>query len=261
MSGRIKQLLDAGQIVRTMHLGQLPSPKLIEVAAVVGGVDGIWIDQEHCDISTADLEILLVACRAAGMDAFARVAPTDYATIMRPMEAGCSGVMVAQIRTLDQVHASVKWANFPPLGERGVYPGNFEGAWGTVDLASHVARANRDRWLAIQIETTEAVEIVDQIVAVSGVDWLFVGPADLSVTLGVPGQYDHPDFLAALRRVSAACRAAGKPWGTLCRDVAYAEQARDLGCQLFSIYGDLGSFAIGLAADRDRFAEVLQSGG
>jgi 2-keto-3-deoxy-L-rhamnonate aldolase RhmA len=141
MSGKIKQLLDAGQIVRTMHMGQLPSPKLIEVAAVLGGVDGVWIDQEHCDISSAQMEILLVACRAARMDAFARVAPTDYATIMRSMEAGCSGVMVAQIRTLDQVHQSVKWANYPPIGERGLYLGNSEGAWGTVDLATHVTQA------------------------------------------------------------------------------------------------------------------------
>jgi 2-dehydro-3-deoxyglucarate aldolase/4-hydroxy-2-oxoheptanedioate aldolase len=258
MSGKIKQLLDAGQIVRTMHMGQLPSPKLIEVAAVLGGVDGVWIDQEHCDISTAQLEILLVACRAAKMDAFARVAPTDYATLMRPMEAGCSGVMVAQIRALDQVHQSVKWANYPPIGERGIYRGNSEGAWGTVDLATHVTQANRDRWLSVQIETTEAVEIVDQIAAVEGVDWLFVGPADLSVTLGVPGQFDHPDFLAALRRVSAACQAAGKPWGTLCRSVPYAAQSRELGCQLFTIYGDLDSFAAGLASRRDLFADVLK---
>ncbi|NIP86437.1 MAG: hypothetical protein GTO03_13065, partial [Planctomycetales bacterium] len=224
---------------------------------VVGGVDGFWIDQEHCDISTAQLEILLTACRAAGLDAFARVAPTDYATLMRPLETGCSGVMAAQIRTLEQVQQCVKWTRYPPVGERGMYPGNVEGGWGTTDMATHIAQANRDRWLAIQIETVEAVDLVEQIVGMEGVDWLFLGPADLSVTLGVPGQYDHPDFLAALGRVSAACQQAGKPWGTLCQTLDYARQARQLGCQFFNIYSDIQLFMSGLAACRDRFAEVL----
>ena len=198
-----------------------------------------------------------MACRAAGKDVFARVPPTDYATIMRPMEAGCSGVMVAQVRTLAEVEQAVEWAKYPPVGRRGFFGGDIESHFGEIDMATHVASANRDRWVAIQIETPEAVEIVEQIAAAKGVDWLFVGPADLSVTLGVPGEFLHPKCVDALKRVGAATKKAGKAWGTLSRDVEHARRCRELGCQFFSIFGDLDFLRIGLRTLEERFKEFM----
>ena len=126
------------------------------------------------------------------------------------MEAGCSGVMIAQVRTLDEVEQAVRWAKYPPVGLRGFFGGNVETGFGSIDMATHVAQANRDRWVSIQIETPEAVEIVDQIAAIEGVDWLFVGPADLSVTLGVPGEFLHPKCIDALKRVAPLRRKRAK---------------------------------------------------
>ena len=100
--------------------------------------------------------------------------------------------MIAQVRTLDEVKQSVQWAKYPPVGTRGAFTGNAETRYGKIGLATHIENANRDRWLSVQIETPEAVDIVDKIAATDGVDWLFVGPADLSVTLGVPGDFMHP---------------------------------------------------------------------
>jgi 4-hydroxy-2-oxoheptanedioate aldolase len=257
MTSIIKQRLLAGQIVRTMHCTGLASPKLIEAAAALGNFHGLWIDQEHSGHSHADLELMLIACRAAGVDAFARVPPTDYATIMRPMEAGCSGVMIAQVRTLAEVKQAVAWAKYPPLGIRGVFTSNPEAYFGNVDIATHIAAANRDRWLAIQIETLESVEIVEQIAAVDGVDWLFVGPADLSVTLGVPGDFLHPKCIDAIERVAAAVKKQGKAWGTLSRDPAHARRCRELGCQLFSIFGDTDALRAGLKALEQQFADLM----
>lgn len=257
MPSVIQQRLAAGQIVRTMHFTSWIGPRAVEMAGMVGNFHGIWIDQEHAAIPHADLELLLIACRAAGLDAFARVPPTDYATVMRPMEAGCSGVMIAQVRTLAEVEQAVQWAKYPPVGRRGYFGANFETSFGSVDMATHVANANRDRWVSIQIETPEAVEIVDQIAAVKGVDWLFVGPADLSVTLGVPGEFLHPKCVAALKRVDAAVKNAGKAWGTLSRDSEHANRCRELGCQLFSIFGDFECLRAGLAALEERFADLM----
>lgn len=257
MSSILRQRLAAGQIVRAMHFTCVASPKLVEIAGLSGKFHAIWIDQEHCGVHQSDLELMLIACRAAGVDAFARVPLTDYATIMRPMEAGCCGVMVAQVRTLEEVKTAAAWAKYPPAGIRGVFGGNYESRYGTVDLATHIATANRERWLAIQIETAEAAEIVDQIAAVEGVDHLFVGPADLSVTLGVPGQFLHPKCIAALERTAAAAKRHGKTWGTLSRDVEHARKCRSLGCQLFSIFGDLDCYAAGLRAIAEKFAEIM----
>ncbi len=256
MSSIIKDRLAAGKIVRTMHVLGYSTPRIIELFGKWGNFHGFWFDQEHSAISHKDLETMMIACRATGKDAFARVPPTDYATVMRPMEAGCSGVMIAQVRTLDEVKQSVQWAKHPPMGTRGAFTGNAETGYGRTDLATLVKSANRERWLSIQIETPEAVDIVDQIAALDGVDWLFVGPADLSVTLGVPGEVLHPKCIDALKKVSAASKKAGKAWGILPFDIEHARRCRELGCQLFSVLGDVSCLRVGLETLEQQFLEL-----
>jgi 2-keto-3-deoxy-L-rhamnonate aldolase RhmA len=238
-----------------MHLVGFATPKVVELVTTLGDLHGVWIDQEHAAIPHAQMELMTMACRASGKDAFARVPPTHYATVMRPYEAGCSGVMIAQVRTLAEVEQAVEWAKYPPVGKRGFFSGNVETRFGEIDMATHVANANRDRWLAIQIETPEAVDVVEKIAATKGVDWLFVGPADLSVTLGVPGDFLHAKCIDALKRVGEATKKAGKAWGTLTRDVEHARQCRELGCQFFSIFGDIDLLRVGLRTLEERFKE------
>jgi 2-keto-3-deoxy-L-rhamnonate aldolase RhmA len=257
MANSIIDRLRNGQIVRTMHFTGFIKPRAVEMLGLAKKFHGIWIDQEHSAIPHHDLETILIACRAAGLDAFSRVPPIDYCTIMRPMEAGCSGVMIAQVRTLAEVQQCVQWAKYPPKGIRGFFGGNYESGYGAIDMATHVAAANRDRWLAIQIETPESVEVVDKIAALDGVDWLFVGPADLSVTMGVPGDFLHPKCIDALKRVDSAVKKVGKQWGILSRDAEHARRCRQLGCQLFSVFGDIDCLRAGLATLENRFAELM----
>lgn len=256
MPHSIKQRLDAGEIVRVISMGSLPSPKIIEIAGLTGDYHGLWIDQEHSCVSHTQLETLLLACRASGLDAFARVAPTDYATLMRPMETGCSGVMIAQVRTVEQVREAVQWTTYPPAGIRGMFLGNAECKYGRVSPADQVEIARQHRWLAVQIETEEAVECVDEIAATDGVDMLFVGPGDLSCALGVPGQMLHERCVAALHAVSNACQKSGTPWGTLSRSADHALACRELGCQLFSIASDIDLINRGFQSTHDLFEEL-----
>lgn len=257
MASLIKERLSAGKIVRAMHIVGYATPKVVELVTTLGNMHGVWLDQEHAAIPHTQLELMAMACRASGKDVFARVPPTDYATVMRPYEAGCSGVMIAQVRTLEEVEQAVEWAKYPPIGTRGMFAVNAETRFGEIDMPTQVATANRDRWLAIQIETPESVEIADQIAATKGVDWLFVGPADLSVTLGVPGEFLHPKCVDALKRVGAATKKAGKAWGTLSRDIEHMQKCRELGCQFFSIYGDIDLLRVGLRTLEDKFKELM----
>ncbi|MBI4604456.1 MAG: aldolase [Planctomycetes bacterium] len=252
----LKERLAQGEIVRVLSLGTIASPKIVEIAGRVGGYHGVWIDQEHSAVPHHELELILMACRAAGLDAFARVAPTDYATVMRPLETG-AGVMIAQVRSVELVEQAVSWAKYPPWGVRGVFLGNYEGGYGTVPAAQHVEASNRDRLVIIQIETPEAVEAVERIARVRGVDHLFVGPSDLACTLGVPGQILHPKCVAALERVAAAAKAAGKSWGVLSRDPAHLKRCRDLGSQLFSIASETDLLHRGFQATRALFPELF----
>jgi 2-dehydro-3-deoxyglucarate aldolase/4-hydroxy-2-oxoheptanedioate aldolase len=257
MPSIIKERLAAGKIVRAMHVIGYATPKVVELATALGDFHGVWFDQEHAAIPHAQLELMTMACRASGKDAFARVPPIDYATIMRPYEAGCSGVMVAQVRTLAEVEKAVEWAKYPPAGMRGFMGATVETRYGEIDMSTQVATANRDRWLAIQIETLEAVENIEKIAATKGVDWLFVGPADLSITLGVPGEFLHPKCVDALTRVGEATKKAGKAWGILSRDAEHARRCRELGCQFFSIFGDIDMLRVGLRSLEEKFKDIM----
>jgi 2-keto-3-deoxy-L-rhamnonate aldolase RhmA len=254
----IKQRLAEGREVNIFAIGAIPSPKLIEIAAMTGGYHGVWIDEEHVDLPLAQIEVLAMACRSVGLDSYVRLAPVHYAAVMRPMEAGIGGIMAAQVRSVAEVQQIVRWAKFPPLGERGMNVSNYEGEYTTRPLDKHIEITNRDRWLSVQIETIEALQKVDQIAAVEGVDHLFVGPADLSVALGVPGQYMHPLCLDALAQVARAVRQVGKSWGILARGPEHADKCRSLGCQLFAFGTDLGVAVQGFKAFKNLYPGFLQ---
>ena len=244
----IKQRLATGQRANIFVLTAMPAPPLVEIAAMYGGFHGVWIDQEHAASTQERIEVLALACRAAGLDSFVRLAPTDYAAVMRPLEAGVGGIMAAQIQTAAHAKEVVAWAKFPPEGRRGVNMNNREGRYGNCDLAATLRDANRDRWIAVQIEVLSALKEVREIAALDGVDHLFVGPADLSTALGVPGEFLHPKVIDAMQAVADAAKANGKTWGILCRGADHAETARKMGCSLFALATDFGVVNAGFKA-------------
>lgn len=257
MAHSIKERLAQGKLVRVLGVGTLASPKFIEICALHGGYHGVWIDQEHAGLTQSQIEVLTLACRATGLDSFVRLAPTDYATVMRPMESGASGIMAAQVHSVDDVRRVIEWAKYPPIGCRGLNFSNYEGGWAGRDPAEFVVESNRERWLAIQIETLGALADVDQIAAMEHVDHLFVGPADLSLSLGVPGQYLHPKCVAALQQVSNAVKKHGKTWGILPRGAEHAARCAELGCLLFAFATDLGCVNLGFKASREVYADFF----
>lgn len=259
VGANIKQRLAEGKLVRILGVGALASPKIIEICARHGSYHGVWIDQEHAALPQAQIELLTLACRATGLDSFVRLAPTDYATVMRPLEAGAGGIMAAQVHSAAEVSKIVSWAKYAPTGIRGLNISNYEGGWGMVNPADFVESSNRDRWLAIQIETLGALEQVEQIAQIEHVDHLFVGPADLSLSLGVPGDYLHPKCVAALERIAKAARAAGISWGILPRGAEHARKCRELGCQLFAFATDLGVVNLGFSAAKEIYADFFDS--
>ena len=99
MGKRLKELLKADRLVKVYGLGQFVSPKFIEIVSLQGGFEAVWFDQEHCGLTIEQIERAALGARACGLDSFVRLAATDYATVMRPLEAGAGGVMAAQVRS------------------------------------------------------------------------------------------------------------------------------------------------------------------
>jgi 2-keto-3-deoxy-L-rhamnonate aldolase RhmA len=186
-----------------------------------------------------------------------RLNATDYATVMRALEAGAGGVMASMIRSARQAEEVLRWARFHPHGQRGVNGTGVDGRYGTLPGAEYFRRANAEVVVGMQIEHIDAVEEVEAIAALPGVDFLFIGPADLSQSMGLPGQWDHPRMAAAVERVAAASRAHGVPWAILPRDAAHARRCVELGCRMLSIGIDVWFFQKGVRAWQADFAEFF----
>src|SRR5476651_2062032 len=127
MGKRLKELLAQNKLVRVFGIGQLCHPKIVEIIGQHGGYDAVWIDQEHAGLSTAQIEHACLAARAVGLDSFVRLAPTDYATVMRPLEAGAGGIMAAQVKSVAGAELVIQWSKFHPRGLRGVNGSGVDG--------------------------------------------------------------------------------------------------------------------------------------
>lgn len=255
--GRIKELLAEGKPVRMFGVGQLFSPKLIEVVGVHGGFDGLWIDVEHAGLSMKEVELGTLAANAHGLDHFVRLPATDYASLMRMLEAGAGGVMISMVESPEQAEQAVRWVKFAPRGQRGLNGGNRDGKFGLIPLSEYVVKANAETFVGIQIETPGALAKVEEIAQVPDVDLIFVGPADLSQVLGVTGRFEDPKCLAALERIAAACARTRKPWGVVARDPDYARRLRQMGCSMFVVGFDIHAVHAGIRQVKERHRELF----
>ncbi|MGH8927808.1 MAG: HpcH/HpaI aldolase family protein, partial [Acidimicrobiia bacterium] len=150
----------------------------------------------------------------------------------------------------------VRWAKFAPRGHRGLNPLGYDGGFGAVQLAEFTARSNRDTFVAVQIETAGAVDDLEAIAAVEGVDLLFVGPSDLSQALGVIGDFMHERCIEVIDRLAAACRANGKQWGAVTPTPAYASMVVEKGCALISPANDVKLVGAGLTAVKAEYSDL-----
>jgi 2-dehydro-3-deoxyglucarate aldolase/4-hydroxy-2-oxoheptanedioate aldolase len=201
-----------------------------------------------------DIELATLAAKAYDLDHFVRLPATDYASIMRPLEAGAGGIMISMVRSASEVERAVRWAKFWPRGERGLNGGNRDGRFGLTPLAQYMASVNASTFVGVQIETAGALAEVAEIAAVPDVDLLFIGPSDLSQVLGVPGEFDNPRCLEAIETVAQVCARSGKPWGVFSRGPEYAERMRAWGCRLFVLAADIHMVHTGIRAAKERYA-------
>ena len=253
----LKQRLNDGEFVRICGVGRMPHHNLIHIIGMSGGFHGVWFDMEHVGLSSHELEIVTMAAREHGLDTFCRVAPTDYATVTRCLEAGSSGVMAAQIYSAKQAEEFVQWSKFAPRGWRGLNTGGWDAKFTMVPAAEFTRKANEETFIAIQIETLSAVEQCHEIAAIDGVDALFVGPSDLSQSLGVTGQFFHEKCLTAIDRVSKACRDAGKPWAAVTFNAQHAAMLVDKGCRMLSPTNDIKIAVAGVNTVKGEFADLF----
>jgi 2-keto-3-deoxy-L-rhamnonate aldolase RhmA len=221
----------------------LGSPTSAELCARAG-LDWLIVDLEHGAGTESDLLASLHAVSTTPTAAIVRVQSGERMRIGRALDAGAHGVMIPRVDLPEQAREAVSYMRYPPAGVRGLALST-RGAGLGERTHEEVASINDQVLGIIQIESASAVEHVEEIAAIDGVDVLFVGPTDLSHSLGIPGQFENPVYLAALERVVGAARAAGKSPGILLRGAGPVPRYVELGFRFIGLGSDVAFVANG----------------
>jgi 4-hydroxy-2-oxoheptanedioate aldolase len=224
----------------------LGSPVATEIAGDAG-FDWILIDHEHGPGGEDTLLHQLQAASATPAVPIVRIAWNEAPRFKRVLDAGAHGVMVPYINTEAEAQAAVAALRYPPGGIRGVARLVRAAGYG-VDFEPYYLHCHEWLVLAAQVETPAAVENIEKIAGVDGVDVLFVGPADLTYNMGIRGQFDNPLYIAAQKRIVAAARAAGKAAGILVHDPGLVGRCREFGFSFVALGSDGGAALSGLRA-------------
>ena len=209
-----------------------------QIVEVLGStaLDFVVIDAEHAPFDRQQLDVSILAARAAGIDSLVRLPNAASDTVLNVLDVGASGILVPHALGADSARAVAARARYRD-GERGFSNSSRAGGYGTVGMTQLVDAADKGVSVVCQIEDREAVERIDEIAAVSEVDCLFIGRADLAVSYGT---FDpaHADVARAVEKVCRSCRAAGKTVGIFLADERGLSQYRDMGVTMFVIGSD-----------------------
>ncbi len=219
------------------------------------GCDFTIFDTEHSGFGIETSKRVLRYMQAAELPTIVRVPSKDYKDIARTCDAGAEGVMLPMVSSPEEAERIVQSMKYVPRGGRGVIVRCAYDRFTAGPVQEKLAEQNARTTLFAQIETADGVRNAEAIAAIDGVDCLWVGHFDLSCSLGIPAQFDHPDFLAAIEKVLAACREHGKSAGRLVPDVASGIELYKQGFDFIAYSADawvLGdAVAAGLAAIRE----------
>lgn len=222
-------------------------------------LDFVIFDMEHgrCDIEL--LEGMIASCRGSGITPMARVPDLNFAPLSRVLDLGARGVMVPRVETREQTEEIVKQLKYAPQGRRGVALGVAHDLYRAAG-AEFFAQANEDITVIIQVETARAFENLEAIASVPGVDALWIGHYDLTVSMGIPAQFDHPRLLKAMDDLVAACRRHGVAPAFLPPTQESAAHWISKGFRMISLGSDIGVFLDGIARFRKFVTQGSQAG-
>ena len=226
----------AGQCARVCGMGHY-LPFFVRYAAH-SGYDAIWLDLEHRAMTQREVQSLLALCYYNDIDCMLRSPNRERTRLYRQLEDGAAGLMFPFVSDPDTARHIVQAVKFPPLGNRGIDGAGLDADYGMeawAEGSTYLADANAETFITAQIETSQALENLEEIAAVPGLDILFVGPADLGARLKAEGGMKLEE---AIERVAAAAARHGKAWGIPAGTPDLISRYRDQGAQMLAYGGD-----------------------
>jgi 2-dehydro-3-deoxyglucarate aldolase/4-hydroxy-2-oxoheptanedioate aldolase len=224
----VKKALAEGQVQLGTGFWQFRSPEIARLLAAAG-FNWAFLDTEHGGF---DLETIQDICRVAamaGLSPIVRVADLQYALVARAFDCGAQGVIFPRVESPELLEKAVSWAKFPPVGVRGYGLATVQVDYEAASFNQIIEHMNANTMVVLQIETRRAVEAREELLSVAGIDAVMMGPADLSISLGVPGEFQHPKMVEAMEAVRDTCNRHGVAPGTQTRSPQLARFWKERG--------------------------------
>ncbi|MCW4035992.1 MAG: aldolase/citrate lyase family protein [Candidatus Bathyarchaeota archaeon] len=243
MRNLVKEKLGKGEVAVGAWMSIL-DPTVARVVAA-SGLDWVLFDTEHGPPSFETVDGLVRAVGRDGALPLVRVVWNDINAIKRALDTGAFGVIVPWVNTKEEAEDAVTYCRYAPEGLRGCAPGRAARAWG-ISSREYLKMANDEILVAVQIETKKAIENIEGIVSVEGVDATFIGPSDLSASMGLRGEFFHPEVVKAMERVVEACQASGvAPGIAFGMGIDHVNSLIDSGFRFVGVGSDTGFLAAG----------------
>lgn len=208
------------------------------------GFDWLLLDTEHSPADVLTVLPQLQAAAAYDVATVVRPAANDPVLIKRLLDCGAQSLLIPYVQSAEEARAAVAAVRYPPTGIRGVAGLTRASRFGRV--AGYAKRAEQELCVLVQVETKRSLDAIEEIAAVDGVDGIFIGPGDLSASLGYPGELFHPEVVAAVEGAIRRVAAAGKPAGVLTYDIPFARRCMELGTRFTAVGADLAILVRGV---------------
>jgi 2-keto-3-deoxy-L-rhamnonate aldolase RhmA len=224
----VKKALKEGKVQLGCGFAQLRSPEVTRILAAAG-FHWTFLDSEHGGFDLETLQDLCQAAVAAGITPIVRVADLQYPLVARALDCGANGIIFPRVESPELLARAVSWTRFPPAGVRGFGLTAVQVNYEKVTIPQIIDHMNEQVMVVLQIETQLAVDRREELLSVPGVDAVLVGPVDLSISLGVPGEFQHPKMVEAMQKIYDSCVRHGVVPGTQTRTLALAKFWKERG--------------------------------
>lgn len=235
----MKERMKQNELLIGSMISEVSLPNLIRIFKV-NGLDYAIIDCEHGAFSFPQLADMVAVANSVSLPIIIRIPDNRREWVLKMLELGADGLLLPMCDSAEIIEQVVKYGKYPPIGKRGLATSRPHCNYKMGDVRTYLEKANERTMIFGQIETSEAMNNCESILSVEGLDGLFIGPNDLSVDLGIPGDVSDPMIMDAVRTVHSAAEKAGKPLGIITSNNDLLQKCFDEGLRLFSISSETG---------------------
>ena len=245
---RIREVAAEGRVPFGHMVMEFDTPGIAKLCEAAD-LDFVILDMEHGPLSISQVAGLIARFKATAISPIVRIPASEYHFVARVMDAGAQGIMAPNVRTPEQARMLNDAMRYAPDGNRGLGLGVSHNDFIRPDSKQYMAAANASNILICQVESRAAVRDLDAIASVPGVDCLWVGHMDLTQSMGIVEQFQHPEFLSAMARVTQTARDRGLFAGIQPGSLSQAKEWMEIGFNLISYSTDIGIYSAGLVSE------------